>query len=84
MSNKQTRQQRRAAERNRNRHNSFYQTYVRHLPQVPVGTLANPEPGQMYHVLYCHDDDCGFYVNQNTADCNCDVESRVHVEPRRS
>jgi hypothetical protein len=67
---------------NRERHDTFYQQYIRHLPQVPAG--SSPEPGHVYHLCFHHDDWCRFYDNENLGDCNCDVVITRHVEPRRS
>jgi hypothetical protein len=54
---------RQAASARRNRHNSLYLDYVRHLPQVSME--APLEGGCVYHVVYAHDDDCGIYRKVN-------------------
>jgi hypothetical protein len=73
------RHQRRAAAATGRRANTstYYQDYVRHLPQVPVD--APLERGRVDHLSFLHDDWCRW-----PADCNCDVEVVRHVEPRRS
>jgi hypothetical protein len=67
--------------RNTARHNLFYQSYVRHLPEVPLD--APYERGRVYHTCIAHDDWCRFYSSNNIADCDCNMVTR-HVEPRRS
>jgi hypothetical protein len=78
------RKQRRAAAAMGRRANTstYYQDYVRHLPQVPVD--APLERGRVHHLSFLHDDWCRFFVTGRPADCNCDVEVVRHVEPRRS
>ena len=68
---------------NRQRHDTLFTAYIRHLPQVPLD--APLEPGRVYHVCFHHDPDCGFYLHQRLEDCTCSklVVTR-HVEPRRA
>ena len=60
----------RKSERIRSRHNAFFETYIRHLPEVPLD--APLEPGRVYHAVIAHDDNCRFYATERLADCNCD------------
>jgi hypothetical protein len=81
------RHQRRAAgaqarKRKGARHSSFYQEYVRHLPQEPID--ASTEDGRVYHLVHQHDDWCRFYETDNPVGCNCNVVVTRHVEPSRS
>ena len=80
------RHERRAAaarrQRNQEGHNTFYQRYVQHLPQVPLD--APLERGRVYHEAHHHDDWCRIYDTGNPADCNCNPAVTRHVEPRRS
>jgi hypothetical protein len=61
------RHQRRRARR-MTRHNKFYQTYVRHLPRIPLD--APLDRGRVYHLVVQHDEWCQFVSR--------------YVEPRRS
>jgi hypothetical protein len=58
---------------------TFYQSYVAHLPQVPINAAL--ERGKLYHEVHHHDDWCAIY-DGNT--CNCNVIITRHVEPKRS
>ena len=75
---------RQAARQRRNRHDRFYNDYIRHLPRVPLD--APLAPGQVYHLVFAHDDDCGIYNKSNGTldDCTCSPIVSRHVEPRRS
>jgi hypothetical protein len=75
-------QRRRGAALNRKRHNSFFRDYIRHLPEISVA--APPQPGRVHHLVFFHDDDCGFYGTNNVADCTCNPIIRRYVEPVRS
>ena len=66
----------------RARHSGFYQSYVRHMPEVPVD--APLERGHVYHTVIQHDDWCRFYQTENIADCNCKPIISRHIEPERS
>ena len=72
------RRQRRRA-RSAARHNRFYQTYVRHLPRVPLD--APLERGRVYHLVVHHDHWCAFYSGRA---CNCNPIVSRHAEPVRS
>jgi hypothetical protein len=76
------RHQRRAAARNRRRHNRFYDDYIRHLPRVPLN--APLERGRVYHAVFFHDPWCRFYDRERIEDCDCNVEVRRFIEPERS
>jgi hypothetical protein len=78
--NRRTR--RRAAALNRKRHNTFFRDYIQHLPEIPAD--APLQRGHVHHVVFFHDDDCGFYATNNVADCTCDPAVRRYVVPRRS
>lgn len=82
MSSKPNRHQRRgAAARNRKKHDTFYEGYIKHLPQIPLD--APFERGRVYHTCFHHDHWCRFYENENLADCTCNVFVTRHVEPVR-
>ena len=72
----------RKAERVRSRHNALFETYLRHLPELPEGEPF--ERGRIYHVAVCHSHDCRFYMTQNFRDCDCSPEVRRFLEPERS
>lgn len=76
MSNRRAR--RAAAARNRKKHDRFYQTYIQHLPQIPID--APYERGRVYHMCFHHDDWCRFYETENLADCNCNPFVTRYVE----
>jgi hypothetical protein len=61
------------------RHNQLYETYVRHLPRVPLD--APLERGRVYHMVYFHDEQCAFYSGKS---CNCQPTVSRHAEPERS
>jgi hypothetical protein len=71
-----------AAQARRRGHNEYYETYVKHLPQAPIGEPL--ERGRVHHLVFHHDDWCRFYETGNFVDCNCDVLLTRHVEPERS
>lgn len=73
---------RRAAALSRKRHNTFFRDYIRHLPEVDLD--APLERGRVHHVVFAHDDNCGFYATERLADCTCSPIVRRFVEPRRS
>jgi hypothetical protein len=70
------RKQRRAAaaDSRKSRQNSFYHSYLTHLPKVDRPELT---PGGITHVVFFHDDWCDIYTNSRTCTCNPDVECRV-------
>ena len=61
-----------------NKHNGFYDSYVRHLPEV--GPKIPWKPG-VTHMVVFHDVWCGIYDGKV---CNCDPHVKLHAEPRRS
>jgi len=61
------------------RRSSFYRSYVRHLPEVPLD--APLELGRRNHLVIHHDQWCAFYDDE---ECNCNPFITRHVEPRRS
>jgi hypothetical protein len=61
------------------RETNFYESYIRHLPEVPVD--APLERGKVYHIVCHHDVWCSIY---DGGICNCDVEVTRHVEVKRS
>ena len=71
----------RKSERVRSRHNAFFRSYIRHLPEVEPD--APLEPGRVYHVVFAHHDNCAFYATERLADCTCDPQVRRFVEPER-
>jgi hypothetical protein len=77
--NRADRRRSRSRARRKARENRFYQTYIRHLPAVPID--APLEPGRVYHTVFAHDDWCEIYSGR---DCNCSPIVRRFVEPRRS
>jgi hypothetical protein len=60
------------------RHNSFYNNYVRHLPEVGPEGLGKPG---VSHIVFCHDDWCRIYEGKG---CNCDPDVKFFAEPQRS
>ena len=66
----------------RDKHNNFFESYIRHLPQVPLD--APRQPGTVEHLVIHHDEWCRFYETENFNDCNCDFVVSRHVEPERS
>jgi hypothetical protein len=85
MSDSPNRHSRRAAKarahRNTQRHSSFYESYIKYLPLVPLD--APLEPGRVYHLALFHDEWCKFYETENIADCNCNPAMQRHIEPVR-
>ena len=69
--------------RNQARHTKFFNDYVRHLPQVPVGTV---ELGTVYFSVMHHDSWCAIYDKPNgtALDCNCSPTVTLHAVPRGS
>jgi hypothetical protein len=61
---------------------SFYELYLRHLPQVPID--APLERGRVHHLCFHHDEWCRIFSTGNPADCNCDPVISRHAEPVRS
>jgi hypothetical protein len=72
-------QRRGAAESRKSCQNSFYDSYLMHLPKVDCPDFTKPG---VTHVVYFHDDWCDIYTNTRTCTCNPDIEYRV--EPSRS
>jgi hypothetical protein len=60
------------------RQNEFYDTYVRHLPEVGPEVLAQPD---VCHVVVSHDEWCAHYDGKA---CNCSPDIRFFAEPERS
>jgi hypothetical protein len=60
------------------RQNDFYNSYVRHLPEVGPEVLG--KPGVSHMVLF-HDKWCGIYDGKG---CNCDPELKIYSEPSRT
>ena len=74
------RKQRRAEKaKNRARENRVYETYVRHLPEVPLDQPL--ERGRVYHMVFHHDDWCGIHAG---GECTCNPTIERRVEPVRS
>jgi hypothetical protein len=65
------------------RQNGFYESYVRHLPEIAPDNLAGllGEPGQVLHAVHYHDEGCRIY---DGGACDCDPEVRFFAEPSRS
>lgn len=76
------RARRAAAAHNRKRHDRFYQTYIRHLPRIPID--APYERGRVYHTCIHHDAWCRFYETENFGDCNCNPSVSRYIEPVRN
>ena len=60
------------------RQNSFYDSYVQHLPEVGPEVLGKPG---VSHVVFYHDDGCPIYGGEA---CNCRPDVRYFAEPGRS
>lgn len=69
------------AARQRSRKGNFYESYLRHLPQVDSLDLSKPG---IVHMVHRHDDWCAIYKTGHAADCNCNVEIEFRAEPTRS
>jgi len=59
------------------RQNSFFNSYVRHLPETGPEILGKPG---VSHLVFCHDNWCGIYDGKQ---CNCEPEVRFFAEPHR-
>ena len=60
------------------RQSSFFNDYVRHLPEVGPEVLGQPGVTQM---VCFHDADCRIYSGEG---CNCEPEVRFYAEPSRT
>ncbi|MET4847205.1 hypothetical protein ABIF62_007700 [Bradyrhizobium japonicum] len=60
------------------KHNSFFNDYIRHLPEVGPDVLGKPG---VSHIVMCHDSWCRIYAGEA---CNCDPDVRFFAEPKRS
>jgi len=80
--NRQYRRASASRERNRKRHNALYDSYVRHLPVVPLE--APLQPGVIDHLVFHHDNWCRFYDSNSLSECNCNPVVTRHREPTRS
>jgi len=70
------RQQRRAAQRRRQKENKFYDQYLKHLPQTD-----QPARGRLTHVVMFHDEWCQIHRGGT---CNCSPDVELREEPDRS
>jgi hypothetical protein len=64
------------------KHNKFFDSYIKHLPRIPEDEPL--KPGNVYHLVFHHDDWCRFYQTENPADYNCDVTTSRYLEPLRT
>jgi hypothetical protein len=60
------------------KHDSFYNKYVQHLPEVGPEVLGKPG---VNHMVCFHDEWCRIYDGKG---CNCDPQVKFYSEPRRS
>jgi hypothetical protein len=60
------------------RENDFFNSYVRHLPEVGPEVIGKPG---VSHVVFHHNEWCEIYSGKG---CNCDPEVTFYAEPRRS
>lgn len=59
-------------------HNGFFESYVKHLPEVGFEALSKPG---VSHLVLFHDSWCRIYDGD---DCNCDPDVKLYQEPLRA